>query len=188
MVEVVGGRTNEERRSAFCTAALMYPGSYLLSRDLSSDYHRRSNVSLPGSGWDRVGPLGYDHQASGEALGFPLLGAVACVSALEVLLCFFDRLSDGLAAFCWVFACFGRVVCLGWLSGGLCRGVSFVSCSFRPACRLTYARLCWLAFGHVVGDFFFQGFGVWSFLKASTLGGLKRLFLVRGFCVSSFGC
>ena len=40
------------------------PGSYLLSRDLSSDYHRRTNVSLPGSGWDRVGPLGCDHQAS----------------------------------------------------------------------------------------------------------------------------
>ena len=53
-----------ERRKAVCSAALMSPGSYLLSRDLSSDYHRRSKVSLPGSGWDRVGPLGCDHQAS----------------------------------------------------------------------------------------------------------------------------
>ena len=40
------------------------PGSYLLSRDLSSDYHRRADVSLPGSEWDRVGPSGYDHRAS----------------------------------------------------------------------------------------------------------------------------
>ena len=46
------------------------PGSYLLSRDLSSDYHRRANVSLPGSGWDRVGPLGCDHQASACLLVF----------------------------------------------------------------------------------------------------------------------
>ena len=44
----------------------MGPGGYLLSRDLSSDYHRRAKVSLPGSGWDRVGPMGYDHQASGS--------------------------------------------------------------------------------------------------------------------------
>ena len=44
----------------------MDPGSYLLSRDLSSDYHRRADVSLPGSEWDRVGPSGYDHQASGS--------------------------------------------------------------------------------------------------------------------------
>ena len=44
------------------------PGGDLLSRDLSSDYHRRSNVSLPGSEWDRVGPLGYDHQVSDALL------------------------------------------------------------------------------------------------------------------------
>ena len=49
----------------------MSPGGYLLSRDLSSDYHRRADVSLPGSEWDRVGPSGYDHQAS-----------VCCVSFL----------------------------------------------------------------------------------------------------------
>ena len=48
----------------FRSAGFINPGGYLLSRDLSSDYHRRSNVSLPGSEWDRVGPLGYDHQVS----------------------------------------------------------------------------------------------------------------------------
>lgn len=42
----------------------MDPGGDLLSRDLSSDYHRRTNVSLPGSGWDRVGPLGCDYQVA----------------------------------------------------------------------------------------------------------------------------
>ena len=47
-------------------AGFVDPGSYLLSRDLSSDYHRRADVSLPGSEWDRVGPSGYDHQASGS--------------------------------------------------------------------------------------------------------------------------
>ena len=48
----------------FRIRGFIYPGSYLLSRDLSSDYHRRADVSLPGSEWDRVGPSGYDHQAS----------------------------------------------------------------------------------------------------------------------------
>ena len=55
---------NEEARNPFRIAGFIYPGSYLLSRDLSSDYHRRADVSLPGSEWDRVGPSGYDHQAS----------------------------------------------------------------------------------------------------------------------------
>ena len=54
----------------------MSPGGYLLSRDLSSDYHRRADVSLPGSEWDRVGPSGYDHQASVCALLF--LASTAC--------------------------------------------------------------------------------------------------------------
>ena len=48
----------------FRIRGFIYPGSYLLSRDLSSDYHRRADVSLPGSEWVRVGPSGYDHQAS----------------------------------------------------------------------------------------------------------------------------
>ena len=48
------------------------PGGYLLSRDLSSDYHRRADVSLPGSEWDRVGPSGYDHQVA-RSFAFLLL-------------------------------------------------------------------------------------------------------------------
>ena len=47
-------------------AGFIIPGGYLLSRDLSSDYHRRADVSLPGSEWDRVGPSGYDHQVAGK--------------------------------------------------------------------------------------------------------------------------
>ena len=56
--------TNDEAPKPFRFRGFIYPGSYLLSRDLSSDYHRRADVSLPGSEWDRVGPSGYDHQAS----------------------------------------------------------------------------------------------------------------------------
>ena len=37
-------------------------GDDLLSQDLSSHYHRRTRVSLPGSEWDRVVPLCYGHQ------------------------------------------------------------------------------------------------------------------------------
>ena len=55
---------NEKSRKDFSLRLFINPGGDLLSRDLSSDYHRRSNVSLPGSEWDRVGPLGYDHQVS----------------------------------------------------------------------------------------------------------------------------
>ena len=55
---------NEEARPSVSLIGLINPGSYLLSRDLSSDYHRRADVSLPGSEWDRVGPSGCDHQAS----------------------------------------------------------------------------------------------------------------------------
>ena len=38
------------------------PGNDLLSRGLSPNYHRRGNVSLPGSEWDRVVPLRSGHQ------------------------------------------------------------------------------------------------------------------------------
>ena len=55
--------TNDEAPKPKRFRGFIYPGSYLLSRDLSSDYHRRADVSLPGSEWDRVGPSGYDHQA-----------------------------------------------------------------------------------------------------------------------------
>lgn len=40
------------------------PGNDLLSQDLSSHYHRRCSVSLPGSEWDRVVPLRSGHQNS----------------------------------------------------------------------------------------------------------------------------
>ena len=62
---------NEEARNPFRIAGFIYPGSYLLSRDLSSDYHRRADVSLPGSEWDRVGPSGYDHQALARSSYLP---------------------------------------------------------------------------------------------------------------------
>ena len=62
----------------------MSPGGYLLSRDLSSDYHRRADVSLPGSEWDRVGPSGYDHQVSGSGL---LLAYLAVICACGLLSC-----------------------------------------------------------------------------------------------------
>ena len=38
------------------------PGGDLLSQDLSSQYHRRCGVSLPGSEWDRVVPPRSGHQ------------------------------------------------------------------------------------------------------------------------------
>ena len=40
-------------------------GNDLLSQGLSPNYHRRSNVSLPGSEWDRVVPLRCGHQRPG---------------------------------------------------------------------------------------------------------------------------
>ena len=65
----------------FRSAGFIYPGSYLLSRDLSSDYHRRADVSLPGSEWDRVGPSGYDHQVSGSGFFF-----ASCLSGCHLRL------------------------------------------------------------------------------------------------------
>ena len=41
---------------------VIYSGDDLLSQDLSSNYHRRNNVSLPCSGWERVVPPCHDHQ------------------------------------------------------------------------------------------------------------------------------
>ena len=77
------------------SAGLVDPGSYLLSRDLSSDYHRRADVSLPGSEWDRVGPSGYDHQVSGS---FSLL----CSLLTSVIICACGFLVVFLlAAGCW---------------------------------------------------------------------------------------
>ena len=77
--------TLETRRpQTFRSAAFINPGSYLLSRDLSSDYHRRADVSLPGSEWDRVGPSGYDHQASGS---FSLAACLVVIAAWVLLFC-----------------------------------------------------------------------------------------------------
>ena len=78
----------------FRSAGFVYPGSYLLSRDLSSDYHRRADVSLPGSEWDRVGPSGYDHQASAllRTSNFVLRTSVCLV-----IIC-----ACGLCVVCWL--------------------------------------------------------------------------------------
>ena len=83
-----------------CFAGLIYPGSYLLSRDLSSDYHRRADVSLPGSEWDRVGPSGYDHQA------LDLLRISTCL----IIIC-----ACGLLSLCWL-PCGSRLTS-AWLMG-----------------------------------------------------------------------
>ena len=66
--EIIGCADSDKSRKDFSLRLFINPGGDLLSRDLSSDYHRRSNVSLPGSEWDRVGPLGYDHQVSDALL------------------------------------------------------------------------------------------------------------------------
>ncbi len=48
-------------------------GGDLLSQDLSSHYHRRTRVSLPGSEWDRVVPPCYGHQKPTFAFYFRIL-------------------------------------------------------------------------------------------------------------------
>ena len=89
---------NDEAPKPFRFRGFIYPGSYLLSRDLSSDYHRRADVSLPGSEWDRVGPSGYDHQAS--AL-LRTLHVVLRTSACLAVICACGLLSCVLAAGWW---------------------------------------------------------------------------------------
>ena len=74
----------------------MSPGGYLLSRDLSSDYHRRADVSLPGSEWDRVGPSGYDHQVA-RSFAFLLLTVYPvghCIAALLLSFCLLKQQTD----------------------------------------------------------------------------------------------
>ena len=52
------------------------PGGDLLSQDLSSQYHRRCSVSLPGSEWDRVVPPRSGHQrAALLSIDFPSIRA-----------------------------------------------------------------------------------------------------------------
>ena len=93
--EIIACADSDKSRKDFSLRLFINPGGDLLSRDLSSDYHRRSNVSLPGSEWDRVGPLGYDHQVSDllvwVAWGNSAYLAITClgfaVFYVRVLLC-----------------------------------------------------------------------------------------------------
>ena len=85
---------DDEAPKPFRFRGFMYPGSYLLSRDLSSDYHRRADVSLPGSEWDRVGPSGYDHQVSGSS-------SLCCSLLTSVIICACGLLLYVLAAGWW---------------------------------------------------------------------------------------
>ena len=89
----------------------MGPGSYLLSRDLSSDYHRRADVSLPGSEWIRVGPSGYDHQAS--------KGGMLCSSSVCLVL---------FVCCCLLAGCFGGQIDIR-VAGGV--GFVFFPSGFR---------------------------------------------------------
>ena len=57
------------------------PGGDLLSQDLSSQYHRRCSVSLPGSEWDRVVPPRSGHQRA--ALIIFRAGTLAVPSCLR---------------------------------------------------------------------------------------------------------
>ena len=121
MVEIqpVAGRNlqaspaDDEAPKPFRFRGFIYPGSYLLSRDLSSDYHRRADVSLPGSEWDRVGPSGYDHQVSGS-----------CASASYSLLTSVIICACGLLCWC---CCGGGRLASAWLvlcAFGLCSSLT----------------------------------------------------------------
>ena len=102
------------------------PGGDLLSRDLSSDYHRRANVSLPGSGWDRVGPLGYDHQAT---ICSPVQDGAPCRAS--------HWLHKGLWCACRVSGGLSSVPVID--RGGVCLPVLSVRLNRNRAGRLTYA-------------------------------------------------
>ena len=49
----------------------MNSGNDLLSRKLDKHYHRRCGVSLPCSGWERVGPPRKNHQTIEIGLPIP---------------------------------------------------------------------------------------------------------------------
>ena len=55
-------RAKKEPGTFIAEDAGQIPGGDLLSQDLSSQYHRRCSVSLPGSEWDRVVPPRSGHQ------------------------------------------------------------------------------------------------------------------------------
>ena len=67
------------------------PGGDLLSQDLSSQYHRRCSVSLPGSEWDRVVPPRSGHQRAALVVDSSIQGRDSgCLRHLgssECLLC-----------------------------------------------------------------------------------------------------
>ena len=63
-------RRQKKRPAPSFEEAGQIPGNDLLSRGLSPNYHRRGNVSLPGSEWDRVVPLRSGHQRPGVAWVF----------------------------------------------------------------------------------------------------------------------
>jgi hypothetical protein len=54
--------TKKEPGTFIAEDAGQIPGGDLLSQDLSSQYHWRCSVSLPGSEWDRVVPPRSGHQ------------------------------------------------------------------------------------------------------------------------------
>ena len=58
------GLSGKKRARLQLLGAGHIPGDDLLSQDLSSHYHWRCGVSLPGSEWDRVVPPRSGHQRS----------------------------------------------------------------------------------------------------------------------------
>ena len=111
----------------------MSPGGYLLSRDLSSDYHRRADVSLPGSEWDRVGPSGYDHQASVSL-------RLYCFNRLPGSSCL---LASGLCVLLFLLAVFSARRCFQQADIRVARGCLFLSYAFAltQAYQAFYQRL-----------------------------------------------
>lgn len=125
---------------ALSSAGFVGPGSYLLSRGLSPDYHRRADVSLPGSGWGWVEPSGCDHQAS---LGFLCSFRGLGIPSLAAL-----RLSGGLSC-CLSFSFCGFVSFAPCLSGRLASAwlLSLLSVSFSNQASFPKlsARGLWLS-------------------------------------------
>ena len=58
----LAGNLDKKSARLLLTGAGHIPGDDLLSQDLSSHYHWRCSVSLPGSEWDRVVPPRSGHQ------------------------------------------------------------------------------------------------------------------------------
>jgi hypothetical protein len=67
-------RTKKEPGTHIAVDAGQIPGGDLLSQDLSSQYHRRCSVSLPGSEWDRVVPPRSGHQRAALLIDFSIQG------------------------------------------------------------------------------------------------------------------